>query len=150
MWRFQVVLLVVVGVAVGTATFASVASKQSAWVTVHAERKLDDGVSYDENLGVFLVTRGSRVIAFSDRGPWNNEPVFYCQSSQLFETRRSGSKFDVYGHYFAGPAPRGLSRYRVRMRDDDAQIIPGEVIPGPSRAVSRKRVRPPVGAYCIP
>ena len=149
-FRWQIVILLVLGTAVGTAAVAGLAAEESTWVTVHADKRLDTNVAIDEDLGVYLVQIGTRTLALSTHGPWNNELVNYCASSHLFDAPRSGSKFDVHGNYFAGPAPRGMSRFHVRYRGDDVQIQPHELLPGPTRAVSRRNGRPPVGPYCIP
>lgn len=146
-FRFQIVALAVVAVAVGAISVAG--STESTWAVVNADKRIDDRVSLDEELGVYLVERAGRTIALSNRGPWNDELVTYCPSSQLFETSRSGSKFDVYGHYFAGPAPRGMSRYRTRVVDGDILVDTSELIPGLGHRASKKRVRQPVGPYCV-
>lgn len=148
MFRFQVVALGIVILAIPGILFAGLGSTESAWKTVDAYKEIDARVSLDEELGVYLVERGSRIIAFSNRGPWNNERVVYCASSQLFEAFRTASKFDIYGHYLYGPAPRGLSRYPTRVRDGEIQINTAELKPGLGRAASRKRARGPVGPYC--
>ena len=150
MFRLQIVLLSGLGLAVGVAAFAAMASTESAWVTVDDDKRFDDRVSFDEDMGVYLVHRGPRVIAFSNHGPWNNELVVYCPSSQLFETYWSGSKFDIYGHYLSGPAPRGMNRLPVRVRGGKAEVIPKQLIAGPSRGVSKRTVRLPVGPFCVP
>jgi cytochrome b6-f complex iron-sulfur subunit len=147
MFRLQIVILVVLALGIGAALFGGLAAKETMWVTVHADKKLDDRVALDEALWVYLVERGDSTIALAYHGPWHNEPVVYCPRSQMFETPRSGSKFDLYGHYVGGPAPRGMSRYLVRMRDGDVQIQPKELIAGPPRG---RPVRQPVAAFCIP
>jgi hypothetical protein len=118
-FRLQVVAIGVIVLAIVGITFAALASTDSVWVVVNADKKLDEHVSLDEELGVFLVKRGSRTIAISDRGPWLEERISYCETSELFEGSRSGSKFDKYGRYFYGPAPRGLTRYETRVLDGE-------------------------------
>jgi hypothetical protein len=137
-----VLSIIVVGV-------AALGSTDSAWVAVDAGKKFDESVSLDEELGVFVVTRGTRTLALSNRGPYEDEPVEYCPSSQLFETMRSGAKFDVYGRFFFGPVARGMSRYRTRVRDGDLEVYIGELIPGPSRKSTAGQARQPVGPYCV-
>ena len=149
-FRLQIVILVALGLATGTAMVVAAASPESTWETVHADKHLDGRVSLDEDLGVFLVEGGDRVIALANHGPWNDELVQYCPSSQLFETGWSGSKFDLYGRYLMGPASRGMSHYRVRRRGDEYQVIPHALIAGPGRAESKDGVRMPVGPYCVP
>lgn len=143
-------MLAALGIAVGIGVLAGWASTGSSWTTVEANKRLDRHVSVDEKLGVFLVERGRRIIAFSAHGPWNNEPLIYCASSHEFEGPRSGAKFDLYGHYFAGPAPRGMTRFPVRTEGGDVQVLLNEAIPGPGRRASLKRVLQPVGPFCIP
>ena len=150
LFRFQVVAVVVLALAIGAIVLAEFGSTDSAWAVVNADKEIDDRVSIDEDLGVYLVRKDSRIIAFSNKGPYHEELVVYCPSSQLFETPRSGSKFDIKGLFFTGPSARGLTRYRVRMQGDEVQINIVEPIPGPSRARSEGRVRMPVGPYCIP
>lgn len=147
--RVQVAALGVIVVAIAGATFGALASTDSDWVVVHADKKLDEHVSLDEELGVFLVQKSTGTIAISDRGPWNEERIFYCETSELFETTRSGSKFDKYGRYLYGPAPRGLTRYETRVVDGDILIYTGELIPGPSRKASSDKALKPVGPYCL-
>jgi hypothetical protein len=148
LFRYQVIALGVLVLAIPGVMFAGLASTESAWELVDADNEIDERVSLDEDLGVYLVERGTRVIAISNRGPWNNERVVYCPSSQLFEATRSGSKFDIYGHYLYGPAPRGLSRYPTQMRHGDILINTADLQPGLGRRASKQRVREPVGPYC--
>src|SRR5918999_2873468 len=133
MFRLQVVALGVIVLAVAGGTFVALGSTESAWVTVDANKKFDERVSLDEELDVYIVEKGNRLIALSNRGPYDDEPAFYCASSQLFETERSGSKFDLFGRFFYGPAPRGMSRYELRVRDGDIQVKTSALIPGPPR-----------------
>jgi hypothetical protein len=149
-FRYQVVMLGLIVLSIIAVAVVALGATDSAWAVVHADKKIDDRVSIDEDLGVYLVDIGPRTIAFSNHGPWNEELVVYCASSQLFETPRSGSKFDIYGRYFYGPAPRGLTRYMVRMRGDEVLINIAEPVPGQPRGRSKGRVLQPVGQYCIP
>jgi nitrite reductase/ring-hydroxylating ferredoxin subunit len=151
-FRFQVVMLGVIVLSIVAVGVSALGATDSAWVVVNADKKIDDRVSIDEELGIYLVKKGSRTIAFSDESPFLGfeERVVYCPTSQLFEAPGSGSKFDISGLFFAGPAPRGMTRYPVRTRGDEIQINIDEPVPGPSRARSKGRVRQPVGPYCIP
>ncbi|HEY7875357.1 MAG TPA: hypothetical protein VIG64_09570 [Actinomycetota bacterium] len=148
-FRFQIVILVVMALAIGGIALAGLGSTESAWVTVDADKEIDERIVLDEDAGVYLVTRGDRTIALSNRGPWNNERVVYCETSQLFEAPRSGSKFDVYGHYLYGPAPRGLTRFPLRVRDGEGQVKVSDPIPGLGRRASKKRALKPAGMYCM-
>lgn len=148
-FRFQVVMLGVIVLSIAAVGVGGLGATESAWVVVDADEELSDRVSLDEELGVYIVEKGSRVIALSNRGPWNHEPVAYCATSELFEAARSGSKFDVFGRYFYGPAPRGMSHYPLRESNGELLIEVDELVPGPSRPWSKKHVRKPAGAYCV-
>ncbi|MPZ53245.1 MAG: Rieske 2Fe-2S domain-containing protein, partial [Acidimicrobiia bacterium] len=73
--------------------------------------------------------------------------VPWCESSQGFECPCHGSKYDMVGEYFAGPAPRNLDRFEVENRDGQLVIKTGTPIETP-RAASRL-VEYPQGASCI-
>jgi hypothetical protein len=148
-FRFQIVALGVVALTIGGITLAALGSTESAWVVVNADKEFDEHVSLDEELGVYVVTRGSRTLALYNRGPYEDELVEYCPSSQLFETMRSGAKFDVYGRFFFGPVARGMSRYQTRVHDGELEVYTAELIPGPSRKSTAGEALQPVGRYCV-
>ena len=83
-FRYQVLMLGVIALSIVVVGVAALGSTDSAWVVVNADKKFDENVSLDEELGVFVVTRGARTLALSSRGPYDDEPVEYCPSSQLF------------------------------------------------------------------
>ncbi len=60
--------------------------------------------------------------------------VPWCQSSQWFECPCHGSKYNRYGEWVGGPAPRGLDRFPT---DVDAQgnliVATGNILTGPPR-----------------
>ncbi len=69
---------------------------------VSAERPL-----FDEDTTVYVIKAPDGMLALLGRGPWRTEKVEFCVSSKMFEAPVSGSKFDRYGNYYGGPAPRG-------------------------------------------
>jgi cytochrome b6-f complex iron-sulfur subunit len=60
--------------------------------------------------------------------------VPWCQSSQWFECPCHGSRYNRYGEWQAGPAPRGLDRFPSFI-DGDGQLVVdlGNLLTGPSR-----------------
>ncbi len=60
--------------------------------------------------------------------------VPWCQSSQWFECPCHGSRYNRYGEWQAGPAPRGLDRFPSFI-DGDGQFVVdlGNLLTGPSR-----------------
>ena len=87
-----------------------------------------------------LVAVYQRCVHLGCRVPW-------CNSSQGFECPCHGSKYNMVGEYFAGPAPRNLDRFNVanvsgRLIIDTGTIIESPRAPGMS-------VKYPQGLSCI-
>jgi cytochrome b6-f complex iron-sulfur subunit len=58
--------------------------------------------------------------------------VPWCDTSQWFECPCHGSKYNRVGEKKGGPAPRGLDRFVVNIKDDGSMVIDtGNVIVGP-------------------
>ncbi|HKJ55371.1 MAG TPA: Rieske 2Fe-2S domain-containing protein [Nitriliruptoraceae bacterium] len=63
--------------------------------------------------------------------------VPWCQSSQWFECPCHGSKYNRWGEWVDGPAPRGLDRFPSSISaDGDLQVDTGSVVPGPARTAN--------------
>lgn len=73
--------------------------------------------------------------------------VPWCQTSQGFECPCHGSKYNAFGEYQDGPAPRNLDRFIVEDRDGRLVIKTGQPIET-ERAVV-KSVAYPQGPSCI-
>jgi cytochrome b6-f complex iron-sulfur subunit len=63
--------------------------------------------------------------------------VPWCQSSQWFECPCHGSRYNKYGEWTGGPAPRGLDRY-VSFVDGEGQLVVdlSSPITGPARTAN--------------
>jgi cytochrome b6-f complex iron-sulfur subunit len=63
--------------------------------------------------------------------------VPWCQTSQWFECPCHGSRYNKYGEWTGGPAPRGLDRY-VSFVDGDGLLVVdlGASITGPARTAN--------------
>ena len=81
-----------------------------------------------------------RCVHLGCRVPW-------CGPSQGFECPCHGSKYNVIGEYFAGPAPRNLDRFEVENRNGRFIIRTGVILETP-RAPSLT-VNYPQGPSCI-
>ncbi|MCC5948197.1 MAG: Rieske 2Fe-2S domain-containing protein [Nitriliruptoraceae bacterium] len=75
--------------------------------------------------------------------------VPWCQTSQWFECPCHGSRYNRYGEWTGGPAPRGLDRY-VSFIDDDGQFVVdlGEGLTGPARTANALE-QSPEGPSCV-
>ena len=121
-------------------------------MTVEEARAQD--ISYVEEHRVFVVVRGATFVGLSawspHPGPGNKRHrEFFCEQSQLFDGAH-GEKFDRFGHYFGGPAPRGMDRVAVRVVDGWVEINPSDVTEGPPRAENGgPKSLPPQGPFCV-
>jgi hypothetical protein len=75
------------------------------------------------------------------------EPVVYCATSEWFEDAAHGSKFDAFGRYALGPAPRGLDRFPTVVRNGIVLVDPSRTLLGPPRTDAK--LVPPAGPFCV-
>ena len=88
----------------------------------------EDSVVIDDNRG--LLALSWKCVHLGCKVPW-------CQTSQWFECPCHGSKYNRYGEYVGGPAPRGLDRYRSTIDDQGRLVIDtGDVVTGPARTAN--------------
>lgn len=75
--------------------------------------------------------------------------VPWCQTSQWFECPCHGSRYNRYGEWTDGPAPRGLDRYSSFI-DDDGQLVVdlGNALTGPARTANVLE-QSPEGPNCV-
>ena len=59
--------------------------------------------------------------------------VPFCESSGRFECPCHGSVYNVIGEYIQGPAPRGMDRFKITIKDGHVWVDTSNVITGPSR-----------------
>lgn len=75
--------------------------------------------------------------------------VPWCQTSQWFECPCHGSRYNRYGEWTDGPAPRGLDRYSSFV-DDDGQFVVdlSNELTGPARTANALE-QSPEGPSCV-
>ena len=74
--------------------------------------------------------------------------VPWCQSSQWFECPCHGSRYNRYGEWVTGPAPRGLDRYRSHTVDGRFVVNFSELDTGPARTAGSLE-QPAEGPACV-
>ena len=73
----------------------------------------------------------------------------FCESSQWLECHCHGSRFNRIGEYKFGPAPRGQSRYPLRVVEGVGLVADTRnLIPGPPRGTDTIG-QVPAGAHCV-
>ena len=75
--------------------------------------------------------------------------VPWCQSSQWFECPCHGSRYNRWGEYEDGPAPRSLDRFPSRVDDDGNLIVDTAVILTGLSRTGGVLQQPPEGPACI-
>jgi cytochrome b6-f complex iron-sulfur subunit len=59
--------------------------------------------------------------------------VPWCDTSKWFECPCHGSRYNRWGEYEFGPAPRGLDRFPVELRDGEVFVNTALIVTGPTR-----------------
>lgn len=73
--------------------------------------------------------------------------VPFCSSSQWFECPCHGSKYNGAGEFQAGPAPRGMDRFKIDVSGGNVSVDTSTVIVGPPRG-TKTIDQPPEGPFC--
>jgi nitrite reductase/ring-hydroxylating ferredoxin subunit len=58
-----------------------------------------------------------------------------CDSSKMFECPCHGSVFNIKGEYIAGPAPRGLDRFSIKIKGNTVTVDTGALMEGPAKGI---------------
>ncbi|MDP9405690.1 MAG: Rieske 2Fe-2S domain-containing protein [Actinomycetota bacterium] len=99
-----------------------------------------DGVYADITNGAPFMALYQRCVHLGCRVPW-------CETSEWFECPCHGSRYNRWGEYEFGPAPRGLDRFAVNIVDGKVIVDTSDIKEGPSRQVGALQ-QPPAGPHC--
>lgn len=94
------------------------------------------------------ITNGASVMALYQKCVHLGCRVPWCQTSQWFECPCHGSRYNRWGEWQGGPAPRGLDRFSLEIVDGRVHVDTGTVITGPSRQ-ARVLDQPAEGPSCL-
>ena len=99
-----------------------------------------DHVMLDGNRGLMALYQ--KCVHLGCRVPW-------CQSSQWYECPCHGSKYNKWGEWVGGPAPRGLDRFPSEVDGDGNLVVrTGTVLTGPART-AKVLQQEPEGPNCV-
>jgi cytochrome b6-f complex iron-sulfur subunit len=73
--------------------------------------------------------------------------VPFCTSSQWFECPCHGSKYNKAGEFQAGPAPRGMDRFKIEVAGSKVTVDTSDIVQGPPRG-TETITQPPEGPFC--
>ncbi|HVM54402.1 MAG TPA: Rieske 2Fe-2S domain-containing protein [Acidimicrobiales bacterium] len=96
----------------------------------------------------YAVPHGDGVVALFQRCTHLGCRVPFCSTSQWFECGCHQSKYNRVGEWKAGPAPRGLDRFAVRIEDGHVLVDTGGLQTGPPRGTDTIG-QEPEGPHCV-
>jgi cytochrome b6-f complex iron-sulfur subunit len=99
----------------------------------------EDHAILDNGMGLMALYQ--KCVHLGCRVPW-------CQSSQWFECPCHGSKYNKWGEWMGGPAPRGLDRFPSRLENGNLIVSTGTILSGPART-ERVLQQEPEGPACV-
>jgi cytochrome b6-f complex iron-sulfur subunit len=85
-----------------------------------------EGVYADITGGTSLMAIYQKCVHLGCRVPW-------CDTSRWFECPCHGSRYNRWGEYQFGPAPRGLDRFPIEVVDGTVTVNTATVITGPTQ-----------------
>jgi cytochrome b6-f complex iron-sulfur subunit len=104
--------------------------------------------NYGEDHAILDDTTGLMAL-YTQACPHLGCAVPWCQSSQWFECPCHGSRYNRYGEWTAGPAPRGLDRFPSTVDDNGAFIVDfTTLITGTARTANALE-QSPEGPACV-
>jgi cytochrome b6-f complex iron-sulfur subunit len=108
-------------------------------------------VRYDPSLdpeGAYAeITNQTGIMALYQRCVHLGCKVPWCAESQWWECPCHGSKYNRWGEWQEGPAPRGLDRFLVEEVEGQVVVDTSTIITGPSRTAAVLN-QPPEGPHC--
>lgn len=101
-------------------------------VEAGAEAAFPEGeVRYYPDGRMYVTRVKGELVALFQKCPHLGCRVPFCESSGRFECPCHGSVFNRRGEYLAGPAPRGMDSFPIRIEDGQVLVDTGEVVEGP-------------------
>jgi cytochrome b6-f complex iron-sulfur subunit len=97
---------------------------------------------------LYVVKAKGDLFALSQKCPHLGCRVPFCESSGRFECPCHGSIFDIGGEYIQGPAPRGMDRYPLEVKNGAAVVDTSTLETGPDRG-AKKYFQRAKGPSCI-
>jgi cytochrome b6-f complex iron-sulfur subunit len=95
----------------------------------------DGTVKYFQDGRFYVASSGGDVVALYQKCPHLGCRVPFCDSSGRFECPCHGSIYNARGEYIQGPAPRGMDRFLIEVKDGEVLVDTAHVVEGPPRGV---------------
>lgn len=100
-----------------------------------------DGAYAEVTAGTSFMALYQRCVHLGCRVPW-------CVASTRFECPCHKSRYNRWGEWQEGPAPRGLDRFKVTVVDDRVLVDTRTIVPGPART-GAVLAEGPTGPSCL-
>ena len=72
-----------------------------------------------------------------------DDPMAWCASSRTIDAVQHGARWDAQGRYVAGPGPKDLGRYQIRLLADREELDVVAYVDPPPRSESPDRIAGP-------
>ncbi|HUH07655.1 MAG TPA: Rieske 2Fe-2S domain-containing protein [Egibacteraceae bacterium] len=109
-------------------------------------------VPYEQELdpdGLYAaITSGSGLMALYHKCPHLGCRVPWCDTSRWFECPCHGSRYNRWGEWQGGPAPRGMDRFALTVEEGRVIVDTSSVVTGPSRTAAVLD-QPAEGPSCV-
>jgi cytochrome b6-f complex iron-sulfur subunit len=126
------------------------AEEHGGVLPVMPDAEVAEGSVHFVREGRFYLSRSKgELFALSQACPHLACRVPYCEASGRFQCPCHGSEFTLAGEWLNGPAPRGLDRYPIQIRDGLVVVDTRELMEGPKQGVL-DHFREPLGGSCTP
>lgn len=99
--------------------------------------------------GIFESFKENGVMAIYQKCAHLGCRVPWCKTSQWFECPCHGSKYNAAGEWTAGPAPRGLWHFPIKVSGGIISVDTGEQVEGPPLGTSTPVNAESKGPHCV-
>lgn len=110
------------------------------YIIAYDESRDPDGQYADVTNGAPFMALYQKCVHLGCRVPW-------CDSSKWFECPCHGSRYNRWGEYQFGPAPRGLDRFPLEITEGRVMVNTGLIVTGPARSAGVLG-EAPAGPHC--
>lgn len=117
------------------------------WIQVGSTESIREAVvTFVEDANVFVVALDGSIVGLVGRAQHlDDDPVWYCATSDGFEGPFHGESFDRLGRYRSGPGSRDMDRVEIRIESDVVFVKPSLIIESVGRS---EGALPATGSRC--
>lgn len=108
----------------------------------------DGTVQYFQDGRFYVTSYQGGLRALYQKCPHLGCRVPFCDTSSRFECPCHGSVYNIIGEYITGPAPRGMDRFPIAIKNGEVWVDTSNVVLGPAHGVLTGPSQPS-GPSCV-